>query len=220
MQDIYLELLKKLNDYDQSLDILQSNFKDGMYHLSRANYHNKDSLRGNYGEDYWDNTYEGHFTVNIDSKTNHISIAKKPLPKDNNEIIDQNEEEKSALDERDQKIRNRNIKKKDTNKKSKKEGNKINEKQSNKEEVNHEKKEDNYNKKEIMSGINKKTQEKIHKDTIYMFGGLNIPQSLRSCQTSFKNSIPTLEQLVNSRIEIAKICNELETIEIKNHGDK
>lgn len=73
----YLELLKKLSHYDYLLEQLQQNFNDGFSNLNKANFYNKDSLRGKYGQDYYDLNYEGQLTVVIDSqKQNFINIKR------------------------------------------------------------------------------------------------------------------------------------------------
>ncbi|AGO09943.1 AaceriAAL048Wp [[Ashbya] aceris (nom. inval.)] len=64
--DDLIRLLKKLSEYDVLLDRLQGQMTDGFYNLSRANYHNKDSLRGSYGSDYWDQTFAGTQFVRIE----------------------------------------------------------------------------------------------------------------------------------------------------------
>ena len=64
--DDLIGLLKKLSEYDVLLDRLQGQMADGFYNLSRANYHNKDSLRGSYGRDYWDQTFAGTRFVRIE----------------------------------------------------------------------------------------------------------------------------------------------------------
>lgn len=58
-----LELLKLLSRYDLLLEQLQKSMSEGFSQLGRANYHNKDSLRGRYGRDYWDESYEGQLIV-------------------------------------------------------------------------------------------------------------------------------------------------------------
>ncbi|AQZ11175.1 VMA22 (YHR060W) [Zygosaccharomyces parabailii] len=58
-----LELLKLLSLYDLLLEQLQKSLSEGFSLLGRANYHNKDSLRGRYGRDYWDESYEGQLMV-------------------------------------------------------------------------------------------------------------------------------------------------------------
>lgn len=61
----HLELLKLLSRYDALLEQLQSTMSEGFSQLGRANYHNKDSLRGRYGKDYWDESYEGHVRIQV-----------------------------------------------------------------------------------------------------------------------------------------------------------
>lgn len=69
----HLELLKLLARYDTLLEQLQRTMSEGFSQLGRANYHNKDSLRGRYGSDYWNNSYEGHLRAQIDE--NGVSIG-------------------------------------------------------------------------------------------------------------------------------------------------
>lgn len=66
MNTEHLELLKKLSQYNYLLEQLEQNFTSGFSNLTKANFHNKDSLRGKYGQDYYDLTYEGQLTVHID----------------------------------------------------------------------------------------------------------------------------------------------------------
>lgn len=47
------------------LEQLQAGLSAGFNHLSRANYHNKDSIRGRYGRDYWDNTFTGTQFISV-----------------------------------------------------------------------------------------------------------------------------------------------------------
>ena len=68
----HLELLKLLARYDTLLEQLQRTMSEGFSQLGRANYHNKDSLRGRYGSDYWDESYEGHLRVRLGE--NELSI--------------------------------------------------------------------------------------------------------------------------------------------------
>lgn len=62
----HMDLLQLLSRYDFLLEQLQKSMSDGFNNLCRANYHNKDSLRGRYGMDYWDETYEGQLITEID----------------------------------------------------------------------------------------------------------------------------------------------------------
>ncbi|CAI6473423.1 AKR_HP2_G0023590.mRNA.1.CDS.1 [Saccharomyces cerevisiae] len=64
----YLRLIELLSNYDSTLEQLQKGFQDGYIQLSRSNYYNKDSLRGNYGEDYWDETYIGQLMATVEEK--------------------------------------------------------------------------------------------------------------------------------------------------------
>ncbi|SCW00151.1 LAFE_0B10572g1_1 [Lachancea fermentati] len=74
-EDPYIELVELLAQYDSLLEQLQASFIDGFQHLSRANYSNKDALRGRYGQDYWDYTYEG--TQFVSTKNNKIDIINR-----------------------------------------------------------------------------------------------------------------------------------------------
>ena len=71
----HLELLKLLARYDTLLEQLQRTIGEGFSQLVRANYHNKDSLRGRYGSDYWDKSYEGHLRVQLGEK--ELSIRRQ-----------------------------------------------------------------------------------------------------------------------------------------------
>lgn len=80
----HLELLRLLARYDALLEQLQKTMSEGFGQLSRANYHNKDSLRGRYGSDYWDKSYDGHLRVELNGNELHIKRQdeKKPVPKE------------------------------------------------------------------------------------------------------------------------------------------
>ncbi|KAL3234958.1 Vacuolar ATPase assembly protein VMA22 [Nakaseomyces bracarensis] len=71
-----LELLKLLSEYDSLLEQLAKAMGDGFANISRANYHNKDALRGKYGKDYWDAAYEGQVEVLCDSTV--VDIINRP----------------------------------------------------------------------------------------------------------------------------------------------
>lgn len=66
MNNKYLEVIELLDKYDLLLEQLECAMKDGFFNLSRSNYYNKNSLRGSYGKDYWDNTYIGQQFVRVD----------------------------------------------------------------------------------------------------------------------------------------------------------
>lgn len=71
----YLDLLEELERYDYELEQLSKGFSDGFYQLSRANYHNKDSINGGkYGSLNYDMNYEGQLYV--DTKDG-VCILKK-----------------------------------------------------------------------------------------------------------------------------------------------
>ncbi|QLG70466.1 hypothetical protein HG535_0A04060 [Zygotorulaspora mrakii] len=97
--DSYIGLLKLLAKYDLLLEQFQKSMADGFYNLGRANYHNKDSLRGRYGMDYWDRSYEGQLVADIDGRGD-VNITKR-------EIIDTENEEKSEASNSQIRRRNR-----------------------------------------------------------------------------------------------------------------
>ncbi|CEP64560.1 Vma22p LALA0_S12e01706g [Lachancea lanzarotensis] len=66
------ELLELLAHYDYLLEQLEVSFSEGFQHLSRANFHNKDAVRGRYGRDYWDERFKGSQFVSHKDST--ISI--------------------------------------------------------------------------------------------------------------------------------------------------
>ena len=69
IRDRYLRLIELLANYDSALEQLQKGFQDGYIQLSRSNYYNKDSLRGNYGKDYWDKNYTGQLMAIVEEKS-------------------------------------------------------------------------------------------------------------------------------------------------------
>ncbi|SCV03863.1 LANO_0G06722g1_1 [Lachancea nothofagi CBS 11611] len=73
-----IELLELLARYDYLLEQLEATFSSGFNHLSRANYHNKDSIRGRYGSDYWDQTFKGSQFV-TSSESGLALMGKEPL---------------------------------------------------------------------------------------------------------------------------------------------
>lgn len=82
-----LELLKLLSKYDLLLEQLQKNMTEGFQNLGRANYHNKDTLRGRYGSDYWDESYEGQLFVER-QEDDTLSIVKQVLEEKREVIIE------------------------------------------------------------------------------------------------------------------------------------
>lgn len=90
--DHYIDLLEKLSKYNSLLEQLQKQMSDGFINLSRANFHNKDSLRGRYGSDYYDESYEGLIEIDIDSN-GKINMVKK------DDIVESAEETKIDDDE-------------------------------------------------------------------------------------------------------------------------
>ncbi|CDO92347.1 unnamed protein product [Kluyveromyces dobzhanskii CBS 2104] len=75
--EIYDAIVTKLAVYDSLLEQLQSSFQEGFHNLSRANYHNKDALRGSYGKDYWDENYTGYRYVRIDDEHSVSEVEEK-----------------------------------------------------------------------------------------------------------------------------------------------
>ncbi|KOG99123.1 Vma22p [Saccharomyces eubayanus] len=96
----HLRLLELLADYDSTLEQLQKGFQDGYIQLSRSNYYNKDSLRGNYGKDYWDETYVGQLVAAVDESSSKlvIDIVKRNPQED--QVADVTKEEDNTLIQR------------------------------------------------------------------------------------------------------------------------
>lgn len=105
--EIYVDLARQLEEYDQLLEQLQASMSKGFYNLSRANFHNKDSLRGKYGMDYYDENYIGQFQLEFDEKEGVFS--KVPI------VVENNEELISEENELKVKSRKTNIKKREKN---------------------------------------------------------------------------------------------------------
>lgn len=102
MNDEYLNLVELLFKYDELLEQLQTCMSEGYTNLGRANYHNKDSLRGRYGRDYWDELYIGELIVTYSKEDSQYTISKKvPEDDDAHEVTDKD-------NSNDSKIRNRN----------------------------------------------------------------------------------------------------------------
>ncbi|CCF58103.1 hypothetical protein KAFR_0D04550 [Kazachstania africana CBS 2517] len=76
----YIELVGQLSRYNELLDALQLNFNEGFYNLARANFHNKDSLRGKYGKDYYDESYKGQYEIKIDEEVKYEVVKRESLP--------------------------------------------------------------------------------------------------------------------------------------------
>lgn len=70
----YLRLLELLSNYNSTLEQLQKGFRDGYIQLSRSNFYNKDSLRGNYGKDYWDKTYMGQLMATVEKTDSKLVV--------------------------------------------------------------------------------------------------------------------------------------------------
>ncbi|CCE62832.1 hypothetical protein TPHA_0D01930 [Tetrapisispora phaffii CBS 4417] len=176
-----LDLLENLSKYNLLLEQLQNSMRDGYSNLSRANYHNKDSIRGRYGKDYWDYSYTGNKTVKVDltSGEDTISIFKTKLL--NSDSIEIKEDDQSSsntiIDEKNDNVL-KNRKEKTTSKtKTSKSSNEV--------------------------------KPVIEKNPITMFGSaFTIPQSLRDSQTNFESIIPLLQELINTKNKINKITND------------
>lgn len=98
MSDVkYLQLLEELNRYDYELEQLQHFFSSGFNQLSRANYHNKNSMfGGNYGSMYYDMNYEGQLYVEMNDKDHKVDI----LHKKQSIVEPQNAKEEAELKQR------------------------------------------------------------------------------------------------------------------------
>lgn len=89
----YLALLEQLTRYDMLLEQLQKTMSEGFINLGRANFHNKDSLRGRYGSDYYDESFEGLIEVRVSNK-NKITMYKK-----NDQIAESKEDQEDSEEE-------------------------------------------------------------------------------------------------------------------------
>lgn len=89
----YLDLLEQLNKYDMLLEQLQRTMSEGFINLGRANFHNKDSLRGRYGSDYYDESFEGLIEVRISDKNKITMYKKNDQITESKEVEDDSEEE-------------------------------------------------------------------------------------------------------------------------------
>lgn len=107
----YLELLKLLAQYDLLLEQLQNSMSAGFQNLGRANYHNKDTLRGRYGSDYWDESYEGQVIVER-QPDGKVNIAKVQIDEDNEEEIKEEKVDEKLHSEASLRKRNREAKEK------------------------------------------------------------------------------------------------------------
>ncbi|QLL33398.1 hypothetical protein HG536_0E03090 [Torulaspora globosa] len=94
----YLELLRLLSRYDLLLEQLQKTMGEGFQNLGRANYHNKNALRGRYGSDYWDECYEGQIAVERQNDGS-VSIVKLALADESEEMPDEDEKVDEKLHE-------------------------------------------------------------------------------------------------------------------------
>lgn len=99
-----IDALKLLAEYDSLLEQLAKTMGDGFANISRANYHNKDTLRGKYGKDYWDDAYEGQLEAVCDG--DDIDIVKKQI------------KEVSKTESDEKKVRNRKNKTTEVNDKT------------------------------------------------------------------------------------------------------
>ena len=106
--DLLSSLLDQLATYDSLLEQLQRSFSDGFINLSRANYYNKDTLRGKYGMDYYDESYPGQVFVNIDKGTGKFDIVFKKNIDDEDELITSHESSPSSSEVEMKLRKNRN----------------------------------------------------------------------------------------------------------------
>lgn len=109
----HMDLLQLLVRYDFLLEQLQKSMSDGFNNLCRANYHNKDSLRGRYGRDYWDETYEGQLVVETDTSGN-VNIVKRKIREEQKESDSVGTEKEDEKYERQLRKRNSDGKKQKT----------------------------------------------------------------------------------------------------------
>ena len=98
-------LLDQLATYDSLLEQLQRSFSDGFINLSRANYYNKDTLRGKYGMDYYDESYPGQVFVDVDKGTGKLdAVFQKNV--DDDELVTSHESPSSEVGMKLRKNRN------------------------------------------------------------------------------------------------------------------
>ncbi|SCU99962.1 LAME_0G06656g1_1 [Lachancea meyersii CBS 8951] len=106
----YAKLLELLAHYDYLLEQLEVTFSDGFQHLSRANFHNKDSIRGRYGSDYWDEHFKGSQFI---SCRNSNFAAMEPeralqyLAQFESDLEDEQEEDQLGKDRKESSLTNR-----------------------------------------------------------------------------------------------------------------
>lgn len=96
----HLRLLELLADYNSTLEQLQKGFQDGYIQLSRSNYYNKDSLRGNYGKDYWDETYVGQLAAAVEESSSKLVMDIVKRNPQENQVADETKEEDNTLTQR------------------------------------------------------------------------------------------------------------------------
>ncbi|KAK5781656.1 Vma22p PWA37_004552 [Arxiozyma heterogenica] len=183
---LYLTLLEQLSQYDFELEQLSKCFADGFNQLSRANYYNKDSLFGsNYGSIYYDMNYEGQLYVQISLNNNENDHQLTILDKTG--INRNTDNDQSSFQAGASGLKQRNIHKRGTGKFS--------------------------GLKEKTETLEKQPNESNIKgpyDPIKMFaGGFNIPRQLRNSQQHFKSSILIIQNLINRRIKINRLINQL-----------
>ncbi|SCU96534.1 LAFA_0G06810g1_1 [Lachancea sp. 'fantastica'] len=73
------QLLELLARYDFLLEQLEVSFTDGFQNLSRANFHNKDAVRGRYGSDYWDEKFRGSQFVSFRDSNASLMESERAL---------------------------------------------------------------------------------------------------------------------------------------------
>lgn len=112
----YLALLEQLTKYDMLLEQLQKTMSEGFINLGRANFHNKDSLRGRYGSDYYDESFEGLVEVRIADKDKFTMYKKNDHIEESKADEEENSEEeglksrKSDKKSKDKSTKNTKIK--------------------------------------------------------------------------------------------------------------
>ena len=100
----YVQLMAELSQYNMLLEQLQSTMSEGFINLGRANFHNKDSLRGRYGADYYDESFPGLFTVSIDKKDHFSKVAiPEASPESSDEQAQDEEDEEKVIRQRKEK---------------------------------------------------------------------------------------------------------------------
>lgn len=60
-----LTIIDKLVQLDMLREQLERSMSDGFAQLARANFHNRDAISIRYGRDYWNENYEGCWSVDV-----------------------------------------------------------------------------------------------------------------------------------------------------------